>query len=179
MSQQLYLTQKLLKFRFSNSKPVTTPLAPGIKLSNANYPTNKDERRECTMFPYANAVGFLNWTTICMRLDLSFATSVLNQNMHDPSPAHVRACKHAFQCLRGMLDYHLKYRCNLRSSTPMYGFFDADGASKLDEQRSTSGCYYLLSNCVVNWSSFRQRLIAFSSTKAEYMAMATTAFELV
>nr|PNR45190.1 hypothetical protein PHYPA_014961 [Physcomitrium patens] len=179
VSQQLYLTQKLLEFGFLDSKPVSTPMAPATRLSSAYCPSTEEDRRSSSEFLYANAVGSLNWAAICTRPDISFATSVLAQFMHNPGPAHIRACKHTFRYLRGTLAYYIEYRRSLPTPTPLYGFSDAAWAGELDERRSTSGYCFILSEGVISWSSTRQRSTALSSTEAEYMAMATAASELV
>nr|PNR28833.1 hypothetical protein PHYPA_027525 [Physcomitrium patens] len=178
VSQQLYLTQKLLEFGFLDSKPVSTPMAPGTRLSSAGCPSTEEDRRSSSEFLYANAVGSLNWAAICMRPDISFATSVLAQFMHNPGPAHIRACKHTFRYLR-ILAYYIEYRPSLPTPMPLYGCSDADWAGDLDERRSTSGYCFILSEGVISWSSTRQRSTALSSTEAEYMAIAMAASELV
>ncbi|GJU25115.1 hypothetical protein Tco_1163736 [Tanacetum coccineum] len=50
-------------------------------------------------------------------------------------------------------------------------YADADHAGCQDTRRSTSGCMQLLGDRLVSWSSKRQKGVAISSTKAEYIAL--------
>ncbi|GKB88462.1 hypothetical protein Tco_0960734 [Tanacetum coccineum] len=55
--------------------------------------------------------------------------------------------------------------------TLMYLTANADHAGCQDTRRSTSGCMQLLGEKLVSWSSKRQKSVAISSTKTEYIAL--------
>ncbi|GKB55118.1 hypothetical protein Tco_0905871 [Tanacetum coccineum] len=55
--------------------------------------------------------------------------------------------------------------------TLMYLTSNADHAGCQDTRRSTSGSMQLLGDRLVSWSSKRQKSVAISSTKAEYIAL--------
>ncbi|GJY98248.1 retrovirus-related pol polyprotein from transposon TNT 1-94, partial [Tanacetum coccineum] len=57
------------------------------------------------------------------------------------------------------------------SAIAITAFADADHAGCQDTRRSTSGSMQLLGDRLVIWSSKRQKSIAISSTKAEYIAL--------
>ncbi|GKA98376.1 retrovirus-related pol polyprotein from transposon TNT 1-94, partial [Tanacetum coccineum] len=57
------------------------------------------------------------------------------------------------------------------SSIALTAYADADHAGCQDTRRSTSGSMQLLGDRLVSWSSKRQKSVAISSTKAEYIAM--------
>ncbi|GJS10318.1 hypothetical protein Tco_0367114 [Tanacetum coccineum] len=57
------------------------------------------------------------------------------------------------------------------SSIALTAYADADHAGCKDTRRSTSGCMQLLGYRLVSWSSKRQKSVAISSTKAEYIAL--------
>ncbi|WVZ76287.1 hypothetical protein U9M48_024274 [Paspalum notatum var. saurae] len=59
------------------------------------------------------------------------------------------------------------------SSLSLRGFSDADHAGCRIDCKSTSGTCQLLGTSLVSWSSRKQASIAFSTTKAEYVAAAT------
>ncbi|GJT78243.1 uncharacterized mitochondrial protein-like protein [Tanacetum coccineum] len=50
-------------------------------------------------------------------------------------------------------------------------FADADHAGCQDTRRSTSGSMQFLGDRLVSWSSKKQKSVAISSTKAEYIAL--------
>ncbi|GJY26884.1 hypothetical protein Tco_0401610 [Tanacetum coccineum] len=57
------------------------------------------------------------------------------------------------------------------SSIALTAYADADHAGFQDTRRSTSGSMQLLGERLVSWSSKRQKSVAISSTKAEYIAL--------
>ncbi|GJS81422.1 retrovirus-related pol polyprotein from transposon TNT 1-94 [Tanacetum coccineum] len=81
---------------------------------------------------------------------------------------HLHAVKRIFKYLRGTI-MGLWYPKD--SSIALTAYADADHAGCQDTRRSTSGCMQLLGDRLVSWSSKRQKSVAISSTKAEYIAM--------
>lgn len=61
----------------------------------------------------------------------------------------------------------------------MHAFSDADYASEIDKRRSCSGFVVKLAGGAINWHSKRQEIVAVSSTEAEYIALSTTAKEML
>ena len=51
------------------------------------------------------------------------------------------------------------------------GCSDADWASDTLDQKSISGYFFYFQGSLISWSSVKQKLIALSSTEAEYYAM--------
>ncbi|GJX48015.1 hypothetical protein Tco_0273205 [Tanacetum coccineum] len=78
-------------------------------------------------------------------------------------------CKKIFKYLRGSVNKGLWYPKD--SSIALTAYADADHAGCKDTRRSTSGCMQLLGYRLVSWSSKRQKSVAISSTKAEYIAL--------
>ena len=60
-----------------DTKPVSTPLAPHLKLSSRLSPTNDEEREYMAKVPYANAIGSLMYAMVCTRPDISQVVSVV------------------------------------------------------------------------------------------------------
>ena len=59
----------------------------------------------------------------------------------------------------------------------MEGYSDSDWAGDKDDSKSTSGYLFSLSRASICWKSRKQKLIALSSTEAEYIALTEAAKE--
>ena len=58
-------------------------------------------------------------------------------------------------------------------------FSDADMAEDIDGQRSTSGVLVFLGSTPISWLSLKQKVVALSTRKVEYVAVATAACQAV
>uniref|UniRef100_A0A803QR32 Retroviral polymerase SH3-like domain-containing protein n=1 Tax=Cannabis sativa TaxID=3483 RepID=A0A803QR32_CANSA len=88
LSQARYLKKALEKFNLLSSKAVTTPLAAHFKFSQNQCPNTKKERNLMEKVPYTSLVGSLTYATVCIRLDLAHALSVVSRYMADPGDYH-------------------------------------------------------------------------------------------
>ena len=59
------------------------------------------------------------------------------------------------------------------------GYSDADWASNLDDRKSISGICIFLGGNLITRSSRKQKVVAHSSTEAEYRALASAATDLI
>ena len=59
------------------------------------------------------------------------------------------------------------------------GYVDADWANDINDRRSIGGYVFLLAGGAVSWSAQKQRIIAQSSTEAEYIAGALASNESI
>ena len=78
---------------------------------------------------------------------------------------------------KGTLSYGLVFKPT--THLHLEGFWDADGASSLDDRKSVIGICVFLRGNLITWSSRKQRVVACSSTEAEYRALASAATKLV
>lgn len=80
--------------------------------------------------------------------------------------------------LKGTSDHGLQFKPATTLSVECYAYADADWAGNLDDRRSTSGfCVYMGPN-LIQWSSRKQKVVALSSTEAEYKSLAHTTTEI-
>jgi len=87
--QKGYLKKVLQKFNINDdTKSVSTPLAPHLKLKATMSPITVEEYEYMTHVPYTGAVGSLMYTMVCTRPDLSQAVSMVSRYMHDPGKGH-------------------------------------------------------------------------------------------
>lgn len=69
--------------------------------------------------------------------------------------------------------------CFKKSDLGLQGYVDADMAGDIDGRKSTTEYVYSLGGMAVSWVSKVQRIIALSTTKAEYVAMIEASKEMI
>ena len=88
--------------------------------------------------------------------------------MNNPSKLHWEAVKWILRYLRGTKGKALCFKCG---DTILTGYVDADLAGNVDIRRSTIGYVYTLGGTAVSWGSQLQKIVALSTTEAEYVAI--------
>ena len=73
LSQWSYLDSIIRRFRFNDLKPVSTPMEPHIKLTNAQSPSTGAEYASVQHIPYREAIGSLMYAALGTRPDISYA----------------------------------------------------------------------------------------------------------
>ncbi|XP_019416437.1 PREDICTED: uncharacterized protein LOC109327732 [Lupinus angustifolius] len=121
-------------------------------------------------------IGALQYLTLT-RPDLSFSINKLSQFMHQPTQIH-------FQQLKRILRYiKLTFNFGLQLKKPphlhLHAFSDADWGSNLDDMTSTSAFVIYFGGNPVSCLSKIQKIVARSSTKAEYRSVANTSAEVM
>ena len=61
----------------------------------------------------------------------------------------------------------------------LHGFTDADWEGSPTDRKSTSGGIFGIESTTVSWYRRKQRSVALSSAKAEYMAASQATFEVI
>ena len=72
-----------------------------------------------------------------------------------------------------------KSLCFRKMDIILQGFVDADLGGDLDTRTSTTGYIYTLGGTAVSWVSQLQKIVALSTTKAEYVAVTEASKEMV
>eukprot|EP00253_Pinus_taeda_P025201 PITA_25201 len=88
--------------------------------------------------------------------------------MVHPTKLFWKATKHVLRYLRGTTHYGLWYKQT--EGVKLEGFTDADWAGSPLDRKSTSGGIFNLGSAAVSWYGRKQRSVALSSAKVEYMA---------
>jgi hypothetical protein len=88
----------------------------------------------------------------------------------EPKESHVLAVKRIFRYLKGTEEFGLWYPKGKDLS--LIAYIDADWASCIDDQRSTSGAGFYLGECLVSWVRKKQSSVSLSTAEAEYIAAA-------
>ena len=151
LSQKQYLKRILQRFGiYDDTKPVSTPLAPHLKLSSQLSPTTDEEREYMAKVPYANAVGSLMYTMVCTRPDISHVVSIVSRYMHDPGKSHWQAVKWIMRYLQNTVNVGLTFEQDKSLGKCIVGYCDSDYAGDLDKRRSTTGYFFTLTKAPVS-----------------------------
>ncbi|XP_048442595.1 uncharacterized mitochondrial protein AtMg00810-like [Pyrus x bretschneideri] len=169
LSQRKYVLDLLKEANMSDAKPVNTPLDTKLKLSLEGQPLPN-------ISYYQRLVGKLIYLTIT-RPDIAYSVSIASQFMHSPTMEHFNLVKRLLRYLKGSIGRGIIMKKN--ESTEITGYCDADWAGNSIDRKSTTGYCTFVGGNLVTWKSKKQAVVARSSTKAEYRAMASTACELI
>lgn len=152
-----------------DAKSVTFPMAISPSLSISAGTSLSDPTQ------YRSVVGSLQYLSLT-RPNIAFCVNRLAQFMHKPTMDHWTKVKRVLRYLNGSQD-HVLY---LRHQSPLclHAFSDADWAGNPDDRSSTSAYVAFLGANPVAWYSKKQSRISWSSTEAEYRALASAAAEL-
>eukprot|EP00253_Pinus_taeda_P003566 PITA_03566 len=104
----------------------------------------------------------------------SHAIGVVSMFMENPDEEHWRAVKWVLRYLRGTSDYCIIFN---GSEGSICRYVDANYASDLDKNRSTTGYVFTLVGGEIRWMSKLQETISLSTTKVEYIAALDTCKE--
>jgi hypothetical protein len=176
LSQEEYIDRILKRFNMSNAKPVSTPLASHFRLSKDQSPKTEEEKDFMAKVPYASAIGSLMYAMVCTRPDIAHAVGAVSRFMTNPGKQHWEAVKWILRYLRGTTDRCLCFR---RGELKLQGFVDADFAAEVDHRRSTTGYVFTVGTTAVSWISQIQKIVALSTTEAEYIAVTEASKEMI
>ncbi|KAE8697282.1 omega-6 fatty acid desaturase, endoplasmic reticulum isozyme 1 [Hibiscus syriacus] len=176
LSQAEYINKVLSRFNMQDAKPISTPLGVHFRLSKEQSPNTEEERAHMVKVSYASAIGSLMYAMVCTRPDIAQAVGAVSRYMNNPSKVHWEAVKWILRYLRGTTN---KALCFKGGDTILTGYVDADLAGNVDIRRSTTGYIYTLGGTAVSWVSQLQKIVALSTTKAEYVVVTEASKEMV
>ncbi|CAI7910812.1 unnamed protein product [Closterium sp. NIES-54] len=170
LSQSFYIKKILERFGMSTSKPISTPLAFGHRLSPPTTPVTSPH-------PYAELVGALMYAMVCTRPDLAYPVSVLAQFVGTGrhGDEHWKAAMRVLRFLHGTKDHVL----TLGGVNPpiLQGFSDSSWVDAQFDRRSSQGYGFTLGSGLISWSSTHSSSVALSSCEVELYAVTMVAQE--
>ncbi|CAM8997494.1 unnamed protein product [Rhodiola kirilowii] len=169
LSQQKYICDILERSNMSGARPISSPAEPGSRLTASGDPIS-----DPTL--YRSVVGTLQYVTIT-RPEISYAVNRVCQFMHSPTESHWCAVKRILHYLKGTLSSGLVLQ-KARDSQ-LIVFSDTGWASDPDDCRSQHSFAIYFGGNLISWSSRKQKVVARSSTEAEYRAIAFAVAELI
>jgi Reverse transcriptase (RNA-dependent DNA polymerase) len=168
ISQRKYTLDLLKEIRKLGCKPVSTPIDSNMKLNTEDGETLEDINH------FQRLVGNLIYLTV-IRPDMSFVVSQISKFMHSPRTPHLDVVNMILRYLKGTPRKGIWMRKN--NTNVICGYSDADWVGSFDRKSTIGFCTFVGGN-LVTWKNKKQSVVARSSAKAEYRAMASTASEL-
>jgi hypothetical protein len=159
LDQSAYIKEILKRFGMIDCAPVKNPCSPE-NLSKC--------QGEKVNVPYREAIGSLLFLAQATRPDIAYAVSAASRYNENHNEGQWKGVKRIFRYLQLTKNYCLSF---LREGGEnLHGFTDSDYGGDIGDRKSTSGYVFMFSGAAVSWKSTHQRIVAFSSTEAEYIA---------
>lgn len=178
-SQRRYSRDLLTQTKMQDATFLLTPIPtnPTLMLNSGSPLADPSE--------YRQVFGSLQYLLIT-RPDIAFIVNKLSQYKHCPTTAHWYYVKRLLLYLVGTIndglqlyyDSHRSLHAFADTSLSLRAFSNADWAGDKDTLCSTGAYVVYLGKNPILWSSKKQRIVARSSTEAEYHSVANTAAEL-
>jgi hypothetical protein len=177
LHQGAYIDQILEKFGMTDSKPVSTPMAPKSVLSKSMCPETEEEKLQMASIPYRAAVGSIMYVAVSTRPDICKAISNVSRFLDNPGQQHWQAVKRIFRYLKGTRD--MKLELGGSATLNLSAYSDADWGGDIDTRRSTTGFVILLGSSLICWKSRLQAVVSLSTVEAEYYAITDATRDLL
>lgn len=177
LSQEGYLNKVLELYNMEQSKQVLTPLGAHLKMSAATESDLQKDEDYMKSVPYSNAVGSIMYSMIGTRPDLAYLVGIISRFMSNPIKNHWLGVKWVLRYIKGSLKTKLCYKKS--SDFSLRGYCDSDFAADTDRRRSISGMVFTLGRNTISWKSSLQKVVALSTTEAEYMSLTEAVKEAV
>lgn len=106
--------------------------------------------------------------------DLAYSIRIVSRFMERPTLIHQNAAKHILIYVKGTIDCGPIYTKDSQNNMLM-GYSDTDLAGHVEDRKSTRGMVFYLNEILITWVSQKQRCVALSSCKTEFMASSVAA----
>ncbi|XP_074361830.1 secreted RxLR effector protein 161-like [Apium graveolens] len=111
-----------------------------------------------------------------MRPDIAYVVGIVSRFMEKSTVTHLNAIKRIMRYVKGTLEYGLVYS-SVSENNILTGYLDSDLAGHVEDMKSTSGVVFYLNESLITWVSHKQKCVALSSCKVEFMAATATTCE--
>lgn len=172
IGQPVYTRKILQRYGMQDSKPISTPVNPDIKLV-----ASEEADDVCNQQRYQAVVGSLLYLSTKTRPDIAYAVSCVARFCARPTKEHWTAVKRILRYLKGTSNFGLIYKED--TPTTIIGYSDADWAGDVGDRKSTSGYMFFLGGAAISWRSSKQTCVALSTAEAEYVALSAAAQEAI
>ncbi|XP_059650701.1 secreted RxLR effector protein 161-like [Cornus florida] len=170
LTQAKYSLDLLAKAQITDNKITDTPLKPNMRLT----PSDGEPLHGGTL--YRQLVGSLVYL-IVTRPDISQVVHKVSQFMAAPQSTHFVDVLRIRRYIKGTIFHGLHF--SRQSPLILHTYADVDWVGDPIDRRSTTGYCFFLGTSLISWCSKKQTIVAQSSTKAEYRALADATSELL
>lgn len=177
LSQTQYIDEVLRRCGMADCKPARTPMSHSAKISKGDSEILHQQEINGVMVSYKSVVGSLMYAQQGTRADLSYIVGILGRYSAEPRECHWLLAKRTLRYLKYTRTLVLRYRKSSKNQS-LSAYSDSDWSGDSDTSRSTSGYVFLMGKSAISWSSRRQKLVALSTTEAEYIALSNLGQEL-
>ena len=125
---------------------------------------------------YRELVGSLMYL-VNTRPNICYAVNQISQAMVKPTKLFWKARKHVLRYLRDTSEYGLWYRQT--NEVKLHGFMDADWAGSPTDRKRKLGGIFSIGSTIVSWYRRKERSVALSSAKVEYMVASQATCEAI
>jgi hypothetical protein len=160
LGQGKYAADILSRFQMEDCRPMSTPMITNWKKLSAS----DSQLVDATV--YRNLIGSLMYL-VNTRPNICFAVNTLSHYMVELRSVHMVGAKHVLRYIAGTVDYDLDYVRG--DGVNLIGYTDSNWAGCVADKKSTSGYFFGLGSGLVSWFSRKQKSVALSSAKAEYV----------
>jgi hypothetical protein len=175
LKQQTYVASMLKRFGLQAAYAQYVPAAPD-RLTKADCPSS-DQVDPAVCREYQQIVASCLYAVTCTRPDIAFAVSQCASFNANPGPSHMAAARRILRFLKGTSADGIGFNAASEYGLDLIGFADSDWAGDSDTRRSTGGYVFVLAGGAVSWSSKLQRVVALSSSEAEFISIADAVAE--
>jgi hypothetical protein len=175
LHSESYIRKILEGFNMLDCKPGKVPMYAGVDLSPTDEAFLTEHSTILAKLPYKALIGSLLYAALTTRMDIAFAVSYLSRFSTCYSDQHWRCAKHVLRYLQGTRRKGLFYPfADPSSISPptLTLYADADFAHCKQTRRSTGGGQIYINDCLVGYSSRRQKIVTRSTCEAEYVQLA-------
>jgi hypothetical protein len=148
LSQDAYIDKILNRFNMQDSKKDFLPMSHGITLSKKQCPTDPDDQERMRAIPYASAIESIMYAMICMRLDVSYALSVMSKYQSNYGDTHWTIVKNILKYLRRTNEAFLVF--GGEEELVVKGYSDANFQTDTDDSKSQFGFVFCLNGGTVS-----------------------------
>lgn len=149
---------------------VCNPIVPGCRLT-------KDEHdKPVDTVNYKKIVGCVMYM-LATRFGLAYSVCLVARYMEKPTEVHLAVARRILGYLRGNVIFGVLYKRS--DKLVLQRWSDSNYAGDIDDRKNTTGYVFMLGSSSISRSSKKQPIVTLSTTKTEFIAAASCAFQCI